>query len=225
MIAIKQNLIIIFNLIKGFFTIDNVGAFVLPIELRLQDQEFLKYIHLDVDWDVDSISAEDLPDEFSSHAVKLIDLFRRKTANLPYECMLYFDYKTGQIIYCFIGDNERGRVRGEIYEEHFEGMNVASIHNHPEGFLSPPSGTNFQILEIKNEKYELICGYDEFWILEAEGTFDSKVVDDIRKNTSYFYFNSFKYENQVNKTYGEFLVRYINDEVKDNIKLIRVRYR
>ena len=225
MISIKQILLILFNVLKGFFTIDNVGAFVLPIELRLQDQEFLKYIHLDVDWDVDSISAEDLPGEFGPHAVKLVDLFRRKTANLPYECMLYFDYKTGQIIYCFIG-NESGRVRGEIYEEHFKNFNVASIHNHPKGYLSAPSGKNFQILEIKNEKYELICGYDEFWILEAEGTFDSDVVDDIKKELTGFYNSILVVDNiDLNSTYGDYLLNYINHEIKYNIKLTKVRYR
>ena len=30
--------------------IDDRGAFVLPFELRLKDQEFWKYCHLDVDW-------------------------------------------------------------------------------------------------------------------------------------------------------------------------------
>ena len=110
-----------------------------------------------------SISSEDLPDEFSQKAVKLVDLFRRKTAHLSYECMLFFDYKTGEIIYCFVEDNLDGRIREEIYEIHFKGKNVASIHNHPKGFLSAPSGKNFQILEIENEDYELICGYDEFW--------------------------------------------------------------
>lgn len=51
-------------------------------------------------------------------------------------------------------------VLEEIYEIHFENHHVASIHNHPKGFLSAPSGQNFQILEIENEDYELICGYD-----------------------------------------------------------------
>ena len=82
--------------------------------------------------------------------------------------MLFFDYKTGEIIYCFVEDNLGMFIFDEIYESHFEGMNVASIHNHPKGFLSAPSSNNFQILEIENEDYELICGYDEFWILEAK---------------------------------------------------------
>jgi hypothetical protein len=64
---------------------------------------------------------------------------------------LFFDYKTGEIIYCFVEDNVHGRICGEIYESHFKGKNVASIHNHPKGFLSAPSGKNFQILEIKTK--------------------------------------------------------------------------
>ena len=73
------------------------------------------------------------------------------------------------------------------YESHFKGKNVASIYNHPKGFLSAPSGENFQILEMENEDYELICGYDEFWILEAKGVFDKEVVEEIRSETRTLY--------------------------------------
>ena len=86
----------LYNIIKNSISIDNRGAFVLPFELKLKDQEFLKYCHLDVDWNVDSISKGDLPPEFCKKAVNLVDLFRRKTVNLPYECLLFFDYKTGE---------------------------------------------------------------------------------------------------------------------------------
>ena len=105
MLAIKKNLKTYLMSFIDDFKIDDRGAFVLPFELRLKDQEFLKYCHLDVDWYIPSISSEDLPDEFSQKAVKLVDLFRRKTAHLSYECMLFFDYKTGEIIYCFVKDN------------------------------------------------------------------------------------------------------------------------
>ena len=93
MLAIRKNLKISLMSFIDDFKIDDKGAFVLPFELRLKDQEFLKYCHLDVDWDIPSISSEDLPDEFCQKAVKLVDLFRRKTAHLPYECMLFFDYR------------------------------------------------------------------------------------------------------------------------------------
>lgn len=187
MLAIKKNLKTSLMSFIDDFKIDDKGAFVLPFELRLKDQEFLKYCHLDVDWDIPSISSEDLPDEFCQKSIKLVDLFRRKTVHLPYECMLFFDYKTGEIIYCFVEDNLDGRIREEIYEIHFKGKNVASIHNHPKGFLSAPSGENFQILEMENEDYELICGYDEFWILEAKGVFDKEVVEEIRSETRTLY--------------------------------------
>ena len=215
MLAIKKNLKTSLTSFIDDFKIDDKGAFVLPFELRLKDQEFLKYCHLDVDWDIPSISSEDLPDEFSQKAVKLVDLFRRKTAHLSYECMLFFDYKTGEIIYCFVE---------EIYEIHFKGKNVASIHNHPKGFLSAPSGKNFQILEIENEDYELICGYDEFWILEAKGVFDKEVVEEIRGKAKLFYFHSIHFENDESKVYCDSLLKYINNKIKININLSKVRY-
>jgi len=105
MLAIRKNLKTYLMSFIDDFKIDDRGAFVLPFELRLKDQEFLKYCHLDVDWDIPSISSEDLPDEFCQKSIKLVDLFRRKTVHLPYECMLFFDYKTGEIIYCFVKDN------------------------------------------------------------------------------------------------------------------------
>ncbi|MBQ9025374.1 MAG: hypothetical protein IJ104_03200 [Methanobrevibacter sp.] len=197
---------------------------MLPFELRLKDQEFLKYCHLDVDWNVPSISDEDLPDEFCQKVVNLVDLFRRKTVHLPYECMLFFDYKTGEIIYCFVEDNLDGRITKEIYEIYFEGKNVASIHNHPKGFLSAPSGKNFQILEMENEDYELICGYDEFWILEANGVFEKEIVEEIRGKAKLFYFHSIHFKNDESKVYGDSLLKYINNKVKNNIKLTKVRY-
>ena len=224
MLAIRKNLKTSLMSFIDDFKIDDRGAFVLPFELRLKDQEFLKYCHLDVDWDIPSISSEDLPDEFSQKAVKLVDLFRRKTAHLSYECMLFFDYKTGEIIYCFVEDNLDGRIREEIYEIHFKGKNVASIHNHPKGFLSAPSGKNFQILEIENEDYELICGYDEFWILEAKGVFDKEVVEEIRSETRTLYQYSLNYKGDINDVYSEFLIKFISDEIKHNIKLTKLRY-
>ena len=127
---------------------------------------------------------------------------------------------------CFVDDNLYGKVFEEIYENHFENHHVASIHNHPKGFLSAPSGQNFQILEIENEDYELICGYDEFWILEAKGVFNESVVEEIREKASNIYFNYFSNDNNyfINDLYGEFLKNYINIKIEDNIKLTKVRY-
>ena len=115
--------------------------------------------------------------------------------------MLFFDYKTGEIIYCFVEDNLDGKIREEINEFYFEGKNVASIHNHPKGFLSAPSGKNFQILEIENEDYELICGHDEFWILEAKGVFDKEIVEEFRDKAQFFYFHSINFEKMLKIKY------------------------
>ncbi|WP_292889102.1 hypothetical protein [Methanobrevibacter sp. UBA212] len=99
------------------------------------------------------------------------------------------------------------------YESHFKGKNVASIYNHPKGFLSAPSGENFQILEMENEDYELICGYDEFWILEAKGVFDKEVVEEIRSETRTLYQYSLNYKGDINDVYSEFLIKFISDEI------------
>ena len=104
-------------------------------------------------------------------------------------------------------------------------MRIASIHNHPKGFLSAPSSKNFQILEIENEDYELICGHDEFWILEAKGIYDSETIKNIRDEANDYYLNSVIYDDElINELYGNLLLRYINDKIKDNIKLKKVRY-
>lgn len=225
MLTIRKNLKTYLYSMTNALKIDDSGAFVLPFELRLKDQEFWKYCHLDVDWNMPSISSEDLPDEFSQKAVKLVDMFRIKTVNLSYECMLFFDYKTGEIIYCFVKDNLGMFIFDEIYESHFEGMNVASIHNHPKGFLSAPSSNNFQILEIENEDYELICGHDEFWILEAKGVFDKEIVEEIRNEARNLYRDSSAYNNDIiSIMYGNALLKYINNKNKDNINLTKVRY-
>lgn len=52
----------------------------------------------------------------------------------------------------------------------FEGKHVASLHNHPKNMLSPPSSKNFGIFNRDFEDYEVIAGYDNFWILKGKGT-------------------------------------------------------
>jgi hypothetical protein len=61
--------------------------------------------------------------------------------------------------------------------------------------------------------------------LEAKGVFSKDVVEEIRKNVSGFYFNSF-FDNDVdvNMVYGDLLLKYFNNEIKNNIKLKKVRY-
>ena len=56
------------------------------------------------------------PDVFSPQAVKTVDMFRRKTINLPYECMLFFDYNSGNIVSCnFSNSNSPNKVKGKLY--------------------------------------------------------------------------------------------------------------
>lgn len=52
MLSIKKNFKTYSCLINNALKIDDRGDFVLPFELRLKDHEFLKYCHLDVDWDI-----------------------------------------------------------------------------------------------------------------------------------------------------------------------------
>ena len=56
----------------------------------MTDREYGKYRHLSINWDISPITKEHLPDEFSQKAVKTVDMFRRKTYDLNYECLIYF---------------------------------------------------------------------------------------------------------------------------------------
>jgi hypothetical protein len=80
-------LIIIKKLEKifGLDKLDNFGGLLLPSSLKLQDRDFYKYIHLPVDWNLKAISSTEVPNEFSDKAVKIVDLFRRKTFIVFYE--------------------------------------------------------------------------------------------------------------------------------------------
>ena len=75
-------------------------------------------------------------------------------------------------------------------------MHIASIHNHPHQYYSPPSGKNFEMLSNEFEEYELISAKNELWILESkEMIFDDEIVEKIRENAN----KSFKsYLNEAN---------------------------
>ena len=51
---------------------------LIPLELKLTDEEYKFYRELAVDWTIPPIKEEDLPKEFSKKACKLVDLFRKK---------------------------------------------------------------------------------------------------------------------------------------------------
>ncbi|MBQ8016641.1 MAG: hypothetical protein IJ258_00900 [Methanobrevibacter sp.] len=65
---------------------DTRGGFLIPVTVKLTDPEYERYRHLEINWEISPITKDDLPDEFSPQAVKTVDMFRRKTIDLPYEC-------------------------------------------------------------------------------------------------------------------------------------------
>lgn len=109
-----------------------------------------------------------LPQEFSDEAFKIVDEFIRKTIDLNYEILLYFDYITGEIIKCKIGS--QSNVKIAYNDEEFKGKHIASIHNHTKDMYTPPSDKNFGIFLRKWEEYELIAGWNGLWILKGKLT-------------------------------------------------------
>ena len=109
------------NLKRFFQKLDNKGSLLIPNNLKITDTDFYKYRHLPVNGEINPVTGKDLPDEFSAKAVKLVDLFRRKTFDLDYEIMLFFDYITGELIYCFVNDKgNSNEVFGIADENIFE---------------------------------------------------------------------------------------------------------
>lgn len=95
---------------------DNSGDFLIPTSAKISDSEYARYRHLPINWSIPPITKDDLPEEFSPQAVKTVDMFRRKTIDLPYECMLYFDYISGDIVSCsFSNQNSPDEVNGVFY--------------------------------------------------------------------------------------------------------------
>ena len=220
----------IIGLLKNRAKLDNKGSLLIPINFKLKDIEFMHYYHLNINWEINSVKKEDLPDEFSTKAVKIVDLFRRKTIDLDYEIMLIFDYKTGELIYCFVNEKS-GEVSGEVDETIFEGKHVAIIHNHPRGFYSPPSSRNFQILSLNFQDYELVSSWDALWILQSKEEISPEIIGEIREEIQLLYENStenayIKYPDKsigfkkASDLYGELLLKYINNQGL-NIRLIR----
>ena len=222
----------IIGLKNHFPKLDDWGALLVPMSLKLEDTEFMKYRHLPVNWQIKPVTGNDLPEEFSQEAVKLIDLFRRKTIDLTYEVMLIFDYETGQIIYCFVNDDESGEVYGDVDEIIFEGKHISVIHNHPKKFYSPPSSRNFQILGLDFEDYELISSWDSLWILQSKEKIPEEQITEIKEEIQLLNDTATKKAYQeysedgfrkASDIYGELLLRYINN-LKANVKLTRRDY-
>lgn len=173
---------LIIEFLSSAFSLESVKAclvdqrvgLILPIDgVPIEDKDWVKYKSLKKDKSLKSINPEDLPGDFCKKACDLVDEFRRKTVNLEEEWMLYFDYLTGNIIYCWQG--KIGESGGGFNREQFRGRNIASLHSHPKGYHSFPSADNFDILENDFEDYEIITSINALWIVEFRGAVGKKV--------------------------------------------------
>ena len=142
----KYFLIIIAFLTSAFsrksfeeFLNDNRGGIVFSfLDKSCDDLEWLEYKGLEVDNSVEPIKPDDLPSDFCDEACRLVDEFHRKTVNENVEWLLYFDYTTGEVIYCWKGGD--GMIKCDFSRFNLLGRSIASIHNHQNGYYSFPSG-------------------------------------------------------------------------------------
>lgn len=195
------------------------------------ESDYEKYQKLEIK-DVASIKKSDLPQEFSDETFKIVDEFIRKTINLDYEILLYFDYITGEILRCKIGTET---VEIEFDDEEFNERHIASIHNHTKDMYTPPSEKNFRIFLRKWEEYELIAGIDGLWILKGkikdeklcfELKFISNLLFNIALEDSIKTTENIKdRENRCDKNYGILLSKYINNKNLNEIQIIKRGYK
>ena len=222
-----------FESIKEFFN-DDFGGLVLPFSGEaINDEDWLEYQRLEADKTVKSINPDDLPSDFCDGACRLVDEFRQKTVNEEDEWMLYFDYTTADIIYCFKGIG--GKTGGTYEKINFKKRKIASLHNHPKKFYSFPSHENFEILEKDFEDYELICSDNNFWIIESKGILDEKNILRLHRDLHRIFctienFIKINYSknmdvgNLIEELYSEYLLSYLNTNY-DNIMICKREYR
>lgn len=179
-----------------------------------------------------SIKREKLPKEFSDEAYMTIVDFIQKTRGLDYEWVIYFDYITGEILKSSSG--EGNNVKMDIEKGEFEGHLVASIHNHPKDVYSPPSDNNFGILARDFEDYELVAGFEHFWILKAKGNYGN-LIHEVKfvskllfraafENSKLLYDDWDEINDECDKAYGNQLSNYINDKNINDIQLFKLEY-
>ena len=190
------------------------------------------YDNLEISPNAPSIRKKDLPSDFTDNAFETVNVFIKKTFNLDYECLIYFDYMSGEILRFETGKFDE--VKLDFDDCEFDGYHVASLHNHPSNVFSPPSGKNFGILTREFEDYELIVSRDGLWILKAKGTYEELVVEfnlasDTFFNSSFLYCaNRYHDEKIIDKmtsiNYGNRLLKYINDKNINDIQLTKKRY-
>ena len=201
------------------------------LSLLVNVSSFEEYGKLTKDENI-SIRLEDLPEEFTSEAYETVVEFIQKTKDLEYECLMYFDYVTGQILKFKTGLKDKVKI--EFSEGEFEGFHVASIHNHPPGVYSPPSDKNFGILMRDFEDYELIVGQTGLWILKAKCVdfqlnFELKFSAlQIMVSCQEFSKNKYPYPKSdeiCDIMYGVSLSNYINDKNINDIQLTKAEYK
>ena len=198
---------------------------------RTGKNDWKKYKKLKIK-DIPSIKRNDLPDEFSEKAFEVVDEFIRKTDDLNYEILLYFDYITGEIIKCKIGTKKNVELHYEDSE--FEKKHVASIHNHTKDMYTPPSDKNFGIFLREWEEYELIAATNKLWILKGKLK-DNKLNFELKINSQTLFQmivdhyskrckNITERNEKIDEEYGKLLSKYINNKNKKEIQLEKREY-
>lgn len=203
------------------------------MNIKNSETDFEKYKKLKIN-EVPSIKKSDLPNDFSDKAFDIVDEFIKKTIDVDYEILIYFDYTTGQILDCKIGT--KTNVKLKLEEKEFKGKHVASIHNHTKKMYTPPSDKNFGIFLRKWEDYELIAGTNGLWILKGKLkdeklTFELKIISNLLFKIALYDSKSNNnqkniktIEDECDKTYGKLLSNYINDKNINEIQLMKKEF-
>ena len=191
-----------------------------------------EYDNLEIFPDAPSIRKKDLPSDFTDNAFETVNDFIKKTFDLDYECLIYFDYGTGEILRFETGKFDE--VKSDFDDGEFDDYHVASLHNHPSNVFSPPSGKNFGILTREFEDYELIVSRDGLWILKAKGTYEELVIEFNLASDTFFNSSFEKCSNRYHDDklidkmtdimYGNQLLKYINDKNIKGIQLTMKEY-
>lgn len=199
--------------------------------IDVTDNDLEKYLKLETSNSA-SVKKSDLPSEFSDEAFKVVDEFIRKTIDLDYEILLLFDYITGDILKCKIG--EKNIVKLNFKDNEFSKHNIATIHNHTKEMYTPPSDKNFGIFSREWEDYELIAANNCLWILKGKInddtlTFELKINSRILFNMTLDYFskrysNTKEKNNRIDEEYGNLLKNYINNKNINKLQLIKREY-
>lgn len=204
---------------------------ILMIQITSDENDLEKYQKLKIE-DTSSIKTTDLPSEFSKEAFEIVDEFIKKTKNIDFEILIYFDYIEGKILKCKLGSETNVKLKFD--ENEFKGKHVASIHNHTKDMYTPPSDKNFGIFSREWEDFELIAGINKLWILKSKLK-DEKLTFELKTSSSILFrialeSASLKYQNQdeiddeCDELYGKLLSNYINDKNINNIQLKQREY-